>query len=423
MDALLGGNDANNATTADDYAGDALPLLSPEQPAHVAPVLNVEDETQYLKWLYDLRVVVKRDGISQADIDVVMQIVAQLKAAGAEVLEESSITEEIAALEHFSQRGFTTQRTGLNLVPSLEAIDTGIWATVKAWIAKIIAFLKNLWKEFINRKDESYFEDKYARYIKAIKKVRITTAELEHKYGRLSINGVRDMEALSAKTVLEAPLTASRQQLAGFDKTIAHPLVAASASALSLGQSINQTITRFHKLIKDEATGTGLSGDVVFDRITASGIQASLLKEFAAVSPSNKFLADNLNLPEIMDKFLFNDENAIPFEALRQHLKGMIDGLESVSRARNGGLVEGALEFTEALSTAIGDFQYMCEFFYQTNLMKVVALDTLYRYANARFTVVYREAVKNAVTDKVRETIKYLRDELAKEMAALNSKP
>lgn len=413
--------DGLNGTDASAYTlGDGSPTEAPQPPEHNAPVLNVEDETQYLKWLYELRIVVKRDGVSQADIDNIMQIVSQLKANGVEVLEESSVVDTIASLEHFATRGFTTQRTGLHLVPSLEAIDNGIWATIKVWLAKFIAFLKNLWKEFTNRKDENYFEDKYERYVKAIKKVRTVTAELDYKYGRQSINSVRNLQEIGDKVLLEAPLVASLQQVACFKQGLGIVVQRDAIAAADLGRLINKAIKFFHTLVATESnTGPGMRGTIAGDWITGGSLVASMLREKAKVSPDARFIKDNVDLYEVLSKNTFDDK-VIPFEDLRQHLKGMIDGLETVNRAKNGALVEGVMEFTESLSSAIGDFQYMCEFFYQSNVMKVVALDTLYRYANAQFTAVYREASKNAISDKIRAAIQYLRDELAKEMAALN---
>lgn len=382
-----------------------LPTFGLESFTDTMPSVDLGRELTAVKALHKLRGVIAKEGVSKGDVQVLMSTVRSLRAAGIGL--EHFGSNNLDTLEQFSKRAFTEYRTGFQQTASLEAFDQGIWATIKSWISKIIAFLKKMWTEFRNGKPESYFESLFERFVKAIRLTREATVvtigsgdAMPYEIG---------FTFTAAAMLAQSGIGATRQQMAAFDSEIESEFMRLSTNAITDADLFTKTVTKFGLV----------DGEANTNRVLANsrGIE-ELRKVLEAAQLPAKF--EYIKLDEVLANNSYSDR-VFGYEEINASLKSLITAFERLDRSGADQRSGSVLAVIETISAIIGNLEFVGKFFYQTNIHKVKALDTLYRAATACYKITMAgEMAKakvgddSATTAVLNERHKKLADQVAR---------
>ena len=376
-----------------------------------------------MRWLGELRETVRAEGVSETDIHALNSIRETLTGVGV-------VFDSVPGLEQYSAHSFTSERSSVNLTPGLESMTQTIIKTIKAWLGKIVEFIKKATRWFLKL---GYSDDAKQRNINdllaAIKKMSDGSDDVARRWVKSDEDVHRKLADFWKKEFEDNPLPMDALTMALMGSYVQLPNLTKTAMAAFKGsQDLEKIAVQLHDFYLNENGSSELTADLgVFRAIKDTVAEANLMLH---VSPAHKVESKHTfyqerrssggvpvpsHLREVSPVKPLSDAMYRTSDLLKDVQKNMKPGGDAYDTTNHGDEVK----VITGLSNAIDDLIGLIRFTVQSNARRIQILNKVSRYENYRFTVYFNEAKANAVNDAQSQMVEQLRLKLETYLSAL----
>jgi hypothetical protein len=386
---------------------------------------QLKQVSERLGWLQDLQLTISREGVSSTDMQVLGEIRDALTTLGVEF-------EPKPSLECYTPACFTAERSSVNLSVAQEGIADAIYQTIRKLLKRLHDFMKTTlqWLGELVR-SETLMRFKIEKLYKATLKVSEGANQLTHKFVADTSGVNKNLDKLRHDILRGSGLKPTLYQLAAFGE----PNSKRRVDALIL--NIRQVVAGLNRLTNNTVQALARKGalDVsalrdlrVFDNLSQIVTEMGLL---SAVDPTKDyFLRKPLPyLPAETGQHVQLDSKAqdlAPYGPVLEFYKEQTKKVDKLWMANLGGSeisdeAKFVVEVLRKLSGALEELEEVIRFLYTFNRAKLNVLALCYRYENHRFTWLYKEASKAALTEAQEKAIEKIRDDYRQIVASILS--
>lgn len=407
----------------DDQAREVLAKLREDQDAKVDESVDMgddHDDGEYpqsqeqvikqislsMEWLRDLRDTVVRRGVSSADMQALREIRGSLESVGVAF-------DPTPALEHYPIASYTDERSSVNLEVGVESISRTIIQTIKNWLRKLVEYAKKLYqwvKQHI--KSEQRFEKAFSTYPEAIAIARDGRVRVEKtRTTRISKELEQRIDKKRTRLLTDSDLKRNPLQLAALNvPTYADKVTHLEQDTLAFTRMVEAQVDQVEAALSNRPQSVRTVDD------SPSVVGKMLLDEIAVLDaemPQRDYLKRQVN-PAYFDEPLRSVTWKVsPYDYLttmHEELVKQLSGIRQISDE-----VEHVDQLSEILSDVsqnIDQLVQLSQFFYRFNHLKRETLKRLYMLENELFSMVYRDAVKDAPDTRHRESLDKIRGDV-----------